>query len=267
MRIRLLPLLSLCFFVAACGEEETVAPGTVQTKNVTYRDGDTELEGYLAFPAGRDNRPGVLVVHEWWGIAEHPKERARALAKMGYVAFVADMYGKGKLTNDPKQAGAWASEFRDDPHGFGRRRIRAGYDVLAKQDAVDPKRISAIGFCYGGSVALELAYAGADLRAVVAFHAQPITPREEDVPNVKAALLVCHGADDPLVPAEAVAKFKDTLGKTEIEWEFKAYEGAVHAFTNPNADAHGLEPVKYHEEAAKQAWADMSAFFGQHVYR
>ncbi len=267
--MRTLAILMFCLCLCAgCGDEdEGPAPGTVQTKSITYSDGDVELEGYLAYPAGRKKRPGVLVVHEWWGIAEHPKERARALAKMGYVAFVPDMYGKGKLTTDPDQAGEWSGEFGADPHGAGRKRIRAGYDVLAKQDGVDPARISAIGFCYGGSVALELAYSGADLKTVVAFHAQPVTPREEDVANVKAAILICHGAADPLVSAEAVANFKDTMGKTEIVWKFKAYEGAVHAFTNPKANSYGLAPVAYHEEAAEQSWADMSAFFGAHIYR
>lgn len=262
-----LPFLLLLVTVPACGGDKRATRIEITTETVTYRDGDVELEGYLAYDAARTGkRPGVLVIHEWWGLAEHPKERARALAALGYVAFAPDMYGKGKLTDKAPQASAWANEFRKDPQGFGRRRIRAGYEILAQHPRADATSLGAIGFCYGGTVALELAWSGANVKAVVSFHGQPVAPQADDVAGVKAAALICHGAADGFVPEDVLANFGETMRASGLNWHLISYEGAVHAFTNPGADAYGIDGVKYHEAAARSSWKDMRAFLAEHLH-
>lgn len=260
--------LLVAALLAGCGDgggpapASPPAPPVLVTQSVDYAHGDTQLEGYLAYdaaPAGK--RPGILVIHEWWGLDEHPKERARRLAALGYVAFCPDMYGKGRRTDDPQQASAWANEFRSDRFGLGRARIRAGYDVLAANPLVDPARIGAIGFCYGGSVALELAWSGAKVQAVVSFHGQPLPPRPEDVAGVQGRVLVCHGAADDFVSRESLDEFESAMAEAGIAWHLVKYGGAVHSFTNPGADARGIGGVKYHAEADRLSWAHMRAFF------
>jgi dienelactone hydrolase len=256
----LLPALAL---LAACGDKPPQAPAPkIVTETIAYADGDAELEGYLAYDANREGkRPGILVIHEWWGLGEHPKERARRLAGLGYVAFCADMYGKGKLTDEVPQAQAWSGEFRGDPHGFGRRRVKAGFDVLAGHPRVDPARLGAIGFCYGGSVVMELAWSGADVKGVVSFHGTPTRPRPEDVAGVRSAVLVCHGADDAFVPDEVLAAFERSMREAGIDWHLVKYGGAVHSFTSKAADARGMEGVKYDATADRLSWEHMRAFF------
>ena len=247
--------------LAGCDDKDKPVAGLV-TKAVEYKDGDVVLEGYLAYDgkqAGR--RPGVLVIHEWWGLGEHPKRKAEALARLGYVAFAVDMYGKGQLTDDPQQAGAWAGRFRGEGKAAGRTRIRAGLDVLLAQENVDSKRIGAIGFCFGGTVALELAWCGADVRGIVCFHGQPTTPSAEEAGNVKAAVLVCHGADDGFVPPEALAEFQTSMKAAKIDWQLNYYAGAVHSFTNPDADRHGIPGVAYNARADRRSFDNMKSFF------
>jgi dienelactone hydrolase len=266
------PLVFALLLLAACGEDgkqaspPPPAEAAVVTRAVPYQDGDVALEGFLAKPAHpKGKRPGVLVVHEWWGLAQHPKNRAQRLARLGYVAFCCDMYGKGKLTKDAKQAGAWAKAFHDDPHGFGRARVRAGFDVLRKDPDVDPKRLAVIGFCYGGEVALELAWSGAPVKAAVCFHGTPTLPRPQDVAGVKAAVLVCLGADDAFIPAAKRTAFLKGLEKTTIVHKLESYAGAVHAFTNPDADSYGIPNVKYDKAADEKSWAAMRAWFAKYL--
>ncbi len=240
------------------------APGTAEPGKrevvagpVEYRDGETTLEGWLAYdPARPGRRPGVLVVHEWWGLGDHAKRRAEALARAGWVAFALDMYGKGKLTDDPKQAGAWAGEFRADP-ALLRTRAAAGLAVLAGHERVDPARLAAIGFCFGGTTVLELAYSGADLRAVVSFHGNPTAPKPEDRGRIQARILVCHGADDPLVPPEALAAFEAGMREAKADWVLVKYGGAVHSFTNPAADGKFNEGVRYDPAADRRSFEHM----------
>ena len=254
-------------WLAGCGDKPAATkPVKVVTETVAYEHDGEALEGFLAYDENATGkRPGILVIHEWWGLADHPKQRAQKLAALGYVAFCCDMYGKGKLTDDPSQAGEWASRFYGDKSGFGRARVRAGFDVLAKNARVDKDRLAAIGFCYGGSVALELAWSGAPVKAVVSFHGNPAPPEAGDVPNVKAAVLLCHGGADTLVPPATIAAFEEGLAGTDIVHKVITYEGAKHAFTNPGADAHGIDAIGYHKAADEASWADMRAWFAKYL--
>jgi dienelactone hydrolase len=259
-----LALLFVLLLAAGCADAGAAPDPQIVTETIAYRDGETELEGYLAYDAAREGkRPGVLVIHEWWGLGDHPKERARRLAGLGYVAFCADMYGKGKLTDDPQQAGAWAGEFRKDPHGFGRRRVTAGFEVLRTHARVDPARIGAIGFCYGGTVALELAWSGADVKGVVSFHGNPSAVPAEDAAGVKSAVLVCHGADDGFVTSETLKAFEDAARQAKLDWMLVKYSGAVHSFTSREADGRGIPGVKYDAKADRRSWAHMRDFFAE----
>jgi dienelactone hydrolase len=261
-----LPVIALSLFLLTACREEPAAPVAaapdVVSEKIAYEHMGEALEGVLFRDRNQGGkRPGVLVVHEWWGLTDHPKERARRLAELGYVAFCVDMYGKGKVTDDPAQAQAWSNRFGEDPVGFGRARIGAGLDVLLARKEVDAARIGAIGFCYGGGVVLQLAYGGADVDAVVSFHGHPAAPRDEDLPNVKSRILVCHGADDGFVPDEMLAAFEAAMKEGGLQWHLVKYGGAVHAFTNPGADAHGIDGVAYHAEADRLSWAHMRTFF------
>lgn len=231
-------------------------------KTVDYTHDGVELRGHLYSPANLAadaSVPGILVVHEWWGITDHPRNMAAKLAQMGYVAFVLDMYGKGKVTDDPKQAGQWAGAMYGKP--IMRQRARAGLDVLAKQAHVDTDRLAAIGFCFGGTTVLQLAYDGAPVKGVVSFHGNPLPPGEADMNRIKARILVCHGQEDPMVKPEQITAFKDAMDKADANYIWASYPGAVHSFTNPGASEHGIDGVAYDAKAATQSWQDMKGFF------
>ncbi len=261
----LVSLLSLALLLAACGGDDAVSVKLAHEQPV-YADGDVQLNGFMAYDANRKGkRPGILVVHEWWGLQDHPRERAERLAQLGYVALCVDMYGDGKTTDDPKVAGKLAGAFYGDRAGHGRARLKAAYDLLAQHPRVDKAKIGVMGFCYGGSVALESAWAGWDVKGVVCFHGNLTTPSEEDAKNVKAAVLVCNGAADAWVPPEMVQGFSEAMEKAGITFNVKSYEGAVHAFTNPGASERGMDNVAYHKAADEQSWKDMVAFWKQHL--
>src|SRR6516225_7459903 len=172
------------------------AGAAVQTKKVTYKHNGLECQGYLAWDdAVKGPRPGVLVVHEWWGLNDYARKRAEQLAGLGYVAFACDMYGDGKVTEHPKEAGEFAGAVRKDVQVW-RGRAQAALKVLQAQEQVDASKLAAIGYCFGGSTALQLAYTGADLKAVVTFHAGLVVPDAEQAKAIKAKVLVCHGAAD-----------------------------------------------------------------------
>jgi dienelactone hydrolase len=263
-----LPILVVAFSFGLVACDDEGGGDTIVTETVAYQHGEVELEGFLAYDKGlAGKRPGVLVVHEWWGLADHPKERAKRLAGLGYVAFCVDMYGKGKVTDDPAQARAWSGAFRKDVYGLGRARIKAGYDVLAANPLVDKSRIGAIGFCFGGTVALELAWSGADVKAVVSFHGGLTAPREEDVPNVKSSILVCHGANDGFVSEEQMDGFVDSMKAGKFDWCLVEYGNSVHAFTNKAADAYGIPGIAYNAKADARSWEHMKAFLAETLGR
>lgn len=234
----------------------STAAAAVQTESVSYTVGENRHVGYLAYDDAADGaRPGVLVIPEWWGLNDYAKRRVRQLADMGYVAFAADMYGGGRTTTDADQAEAWSSAA--EPHL--RKLAQAGLDVLAGRRRVNPEHLAAIGFCFGGTSVLQLAYSGTDIDGVVSFHGHLPTPDEGD--TIDASILVLHGAADPFVPPADVTAFKSALGdRTSVDWHLTAYSGAEHAFTNPEADNAGLDGVAYDKTAARRSWAHMQLF-------
>jgi dienelactone hydrolase len=241
------------------------AQAAVKEEAVTYKDGDTTMKGFVVYDdAKKGKRPGVVVVHEWWGITKHVRGEARRLARQGYTAFVADMYGDAKTADNPKDAGALSGAVRKNP-GVMQSRFNAAKDRLAKHATVDPKRIGAIGFCFGGSVVLDMARAGADLAGVAAFHAGP-TPSgpTAEAGKVKARVLVLNGADDPFIKPDAVEAFKKEMEAAKVDYRYVNYPGAVHAFTNPEATAAGKKfklPLAYNEKADKESKAEARKFF------
>lgn len=231
----------------------------VKTKVISYQTDGVKMQGYLAYDdAVTTKRPGVLVFHEWWGLNDYAKMRAEQLAKLGYVAFCPDMYGDGKVAEHPKEAGKMASMVRMNQKTW-LGRATAGLDVLKAQKQVDSEKLAAIGYCFGGSTALTLAYSGAPLDVVVTFHAALPTPTAEQAKAIKAQLLVCHGSDDGFIPQEAIKKFKNALDTAKVDYEFIAYPGAVHSFTVPDADKKGIQGISYNKAADKKSWQQMKS--------
>jgi dienelactone hydrolase len=248
-------LLAIAVVCMVC----TVCRAAVHTETVTYKHGDTVLEGYLAFDDTKTNkRPGILVVHEWLGLGDHAKQRAEMLAELGYVAFAADMYGKGVRASSPADGPKLSTPFKDD-RKLMRARATAGLDVLRKHPMVDTSKLGAIGFCFGGTTVLELARGGTDLRGVVGFHAGLSTPMPAQAGQVKAKVLVCHGADDPFVPPPEVLGFVEEMRKAGADWELNAYGNAVHSFTNHAANDKGK--AAYNADADRRSWLAMKDFF------
>jgi dienelactone hydrolase len=237
--------------------------GDIVKTPIDYRQGDTDLQGLLVYDdAIQGPRPGVLVFPEWWGLTDYPKHRAEQLAQLGYVAFAADMYGKGVTTDNPADAGKLAGNVLDDLDLL-RGRAQTAYTMLAKDSHVDTHRIAAIGYCFGGTVALELARSGANLVGVVSFHGRLSTNRPEDAKNIKGKILVCTGGDDAFIPPSQVEAFEDEMRQAHVDWQVMVFGGARHAFTNPQADSHHIPNIAYNPEADHRSWAAMRAFFDE----
>jgi len=242
------------------------ASAALVTKTVAYEQGGVKLEGYLAYDDQTTAlRPGVLVVPAWWGLNDFAKDRALAVARLGYVAFAVDMYGAGVVTTDPKKAGELAGQFYGKP--LMAERAQAALDQLLKTGLVDGKRIASIGFCFGGAVSQALAYSGAPLAGIVSFHGSLIPASPEAAARNHAKFLICHGALDPFVKPEAIAAFKQSLDDGKIDYQFVSYAGAIHAFTNPGADAlaaaTGMKGIGYNEPAARRSWQHMKLFLDE----
>jgi dienelactone hydrolase len=255
--------LLLCF---SAPPGAPTAMAKVQSKEIEYRQGDTVLQGFLAWDdAAKGKRPGVLVVHEWWGHNAHARAQATRLAKAGYVGFALDMFGKGKVATHPKDAMAFVQEATKDPE-VAAARFDAALDVLKQQPQVDPEKIGAFGYCFGGGVALEMARAGRDLDAVVTFHgslrpgAGPAEPGK-----VKPAILVQTGGSDPMVTREQVQQLEDELKGAGVDVKVITYPKAKHAFTNPDADKAGMEGLAYDAQADRQSW-DAAMKFVKRVF-
>jgi dienelactone hydrolase len=239
------------------------AMGAIKTETVEYTQGDAKLRGYLAYDdAVGAKRPGVLIVPEWWGLNDYAKSRAEQLAKLGYVAFAADMYGDGKTTTTFQEAGALSGPVMND-RGLMRARINAALDTLKSQSQVDPSKIAAIGYCFGGTAALELARSGAPVLGVVCFHGGLSTPNPDDAKNIKGRVLVCTGASDSFIPQEMRDAFEKEMADAHVNWEMDVYADAVHAFTNPNAGKFGNPNIQYNKEADERSFARMLSFFNE----
>ena len=259
----------LLTFVAALALVGCAGTGTQSTAikedPVTYRDGDTVMKGYVVYDEARQGRrPGVLVVHEWWGITKHVHSEARNLASQGYTAFIVDMYGDGKTADNPKDAGALAGSVRKNPAAM-QSRFNAAKETLSKHATVDASRIGATGYCFGGSVVLDMARAGLDLKGVAAFHASPgasVPPAAAG--KVKSKVLVLNGAADPFIKPDQVEAFKKEMEAAKVNYRYVNYPGAVHAFTNPEATEKGKQfnlPLAYDAEADRQSKAEAAKFF------
>ena len=235
-------------------------------EEVEYQGGGVTMKGYIAYDdAIKGKRPGVLVVHEWWGQNEYARERARMLADMGYTALAIDMYGDGKTADHPKDAGAFAGEVRKNMD-VASARFDAAKKLLSQYKTTDNSRIAAIGYCFGGGIVLEMARRGMDLDAVVSFHGSLGTQSPAQAGKVKAKILVCNGEADPFVKPDDITAFKQEMKNAKVDFEFKSYPDAKHAFTNPAADENGKKfdiPLAYNEVADKQSWSDMKTFLKQ----
>jgi dienelactone hydrolase len=237
------------------------ARAAIKTQTVEYKDGNTVLEGFLAYDdALKGKLPAVLIVHEWTGVGPYVKKRAEQLAGLGYVAFAIDIYGKGIRPADTNEAAKQAAIYRGDRQ-LMRRRALAGLEQVKKYPFVDPDKIAAIGYCFGGGVVLEMARSGADLKGVISFHGNLDTPNPADANNIKAKVLVCHGADDPYVPQEQVTAFWSQMRNTKVDWQLIIYSGAVHGFTNPDNGSDPSKGAAYNKQADIRSWQAMKEFF------
>ena len=238
----------------------------VVTVELNYRHGDTEMRGMLAYDdASQAARPGILVVHEWWGQNDYPRERARKLAALGYTALAVDMYGDGKTAAHPKEAGAFASAVGGNLP-LARARFDAALAALRAQPTVAGDKIAAIGYCFGGGVVLNMARLGTDIDGVVSYHGSLGTNEPAEPGDITTRVLVFNGADDPMVTAEQIEAFKSEMDAAGANYEFVNYPGALHGFTNPGADSKGEAfglPLAYDPEADRDSWERTQAFFDQ----
>jgi len=264
---------SLVLLIAAAGSlvapplrAETPAGAQIHTEEVEYSAGDTPLNGFLAWDAGREGtRPGVLIVHEWWGMNDYARSRARQLAELGYTALALDLYGNGKLAEHPEDAMKFsAAVMADLPEAEAR--FEAARALLAAQPTVDPTKIGVIGYCFGGGVALHMARIGADLQAVVTFHGALGSMHTPEPGTVKPRILVATGGADPFAPPEQVEALEAEMDAAGADYRVVVYEGAKHSFTNPGSTAVGKQfnlPLEYNEAADRQSWQAMQELFAE----
>jgi dienelactone hydrolase len=260
-----LTVLAACSSPAPESEPPATPSGPqIRTEEVEYSAGDVTMKGFLAWDENQPGpRPGVLVVHEWWGLNDYARSRARQLAELGYTALALDMYGNGQQAEHPEDATKFSSAVMSDLPA-AEARFEAARSLLAAHPAVDGSRIGAIGYCFGGGVVLHMARVGADLKAVASFHGALASMHTPEPGTVKAKILVAHGAADPFVPAEQVEAFKAEMDAAGADYRFVAYEGATHSFTNPGATAVGEKfnlPLAYDEAADRQSWQAMQELF------
>lgn len=229
-------------------------------KAIEYRDGDTPLKGQLVWNSDwKTPHPGVLVVHEWWGLNDYAVQRARQLAELGYVAFAVDMYGDSKVTTHGNEAQEWMAQVTANLDQW-RRRATLGLDVLKQAPGVDAGKLAAIGYCFGGATVMQMAYANLGLDGVVSFHGS-LPPLENAASTtIDTRILIAHGDADAFIPAERVSQFLEGLNAAGADWQMIRYSGARHGFTNPGADAYGIDNIRYDARADQRSWAHMRLF-------
>ncbi|MFQ5637343.1 MAG: dienelactone hydrolase family protein [bacterium] len=254
--------LILFLLIMGCGSQESGIVGT----EVDYSADGVTLKGFLAYDKSvTGKRPGVIVVHEWWGHNEYARKRARMLAELGYTALAVDMYGDGKQAAHPQDAGKFATEVMQNLE-MAQARFEAALAVLQGHESTNKDKIAAIGYCFGGGVVLHMARLGLDLDGVVSFHGSYATQHPAEPGKVKAAVLVCHGADDQFVTAEQIQEFQDEMNNAGADFTFLSYEGAKHSYTNPDADSFAEKfdlPLAYNRVADEKSWSDMQEFFNK----
>lgn len=260
-------LSAVVIVLASCNNEEqkseTMEP-KLKEENITYSGDGTTMDGFVVYDENKKGaRPAVLVVPEWWGLNDYPKRRARELAKLGYIAMAIDMYGEGKQADNPDSAGKLADPFYTDPQ-MAKRRFDAALAKLKTYSQTDSSKIAAIGYCFGGSMVLNMAKLGDDLRGVVSFHGVLGGSPPADKNLLKAKILVCHGGGDPFTPQSGIDLFRHQLDSIQADYTFTVYPGATHAFTNPAATENGKKfniPIAYNAAADTASWNDMKSFF------
>jgi len=240
-------------------------PVNVQAKLITepveYKDKEALLKGYLAYDDSfQGKRPAILVVHEWKGLNDYTKKRAEQLARLGYVGFAVDMYGKGVVVKDHEEAGKLSGVYRNDRQ-LMRQRVNAAYEVLKKNPLADAANIAAIGYCFGGTAVLEMARAGINLKGVVSFHGNLETPVPAEPGAVKSKVLIMQGGDDPFAKPEQLVPFQEEMRRAGADWQIVIFGGAVHSFTVPDAGSDPSKGAAYNEQADKRSWKIMKQFF------
>lgn len=249
--------------LAALFLQTSAQAASLTEKSVEYRDGDQVFEGFLAMPSTVSKRglPGVLIVHNWMGVSDETKSKARSLAQLGYIAFAAVVYGKGVRPKNADEASKLASKFRDGDRTAFRKNLQAGLKALSAVPGVDPARLGAMGYCFGGTGAIELGRSGAALKGIVSFHGGLDSPIPADGKNIKAKVLALHGADDPYVPAKNLAAFEDEMRSNKIDWQLVKYGNAVHSFTEKGAGNDNSKGAAYNADADRRSWAEMERFW------
>ncbi|MDH5586725.1 MAG: dienelactone hydrolase family protein [Nitrospirota bacterium] len=235
----------------------------VKSRVVPYTYGEKAYEGFLAWDDSVEGkRPGILVVHEWWGLNDYARSRAEQLAALGYATFAVDMYGKGKVTTHSEKASEWAKLTTSNlDEWFGK--AQEGLKILQTDPNVDPTRLAAIGYCFGGATVMQLVYGGAPVKGVVSFHGSLPLPPDSKPINHSAKVLIAHGASDPFLKADHIGQFQTALNTADIDWQMVWYSGAQHSFTNPSADQYGLNGAKYNQQADQRSWMHMRQFFDE----
>ena len=241
-------------------------PPQVKGEEISYEADDINMKGYIAYDVHKaEKRPGVLVVHEWWGHNAYARKRADMLAELGYVALAVDMYGDGKTADHPEDAGKFATAVFQNIEG-GTARFQKAYETLKAHPQVDPENIAAIGYCFGGTVVINMANLGMDLKGVAGFHAGLSLPIPPEAGKVSAKILVCNGADDPMISPDQQSAFKTAMTDAGVDYTYISYPGVVHSFTNPDATELGEKfemPAAYNEEADKASWEELQKFFAE----
>lgn len=245
--------------------KETAKEPSIKEENVTYSADNTTMDGYVAYDESKaGKRPAILVVHEWWGLNDYPKMRARKLAELGYIAMAIDLFGNGKTADNPTDAQKLSTPIYQNTK-IAKTRFDAALNKLKTYSQVDTNNIAAIGYCFGGAMVLNMARMGESLKGVVSFHGNLVgVPPDKN--SLKAKILVCHGADDKFVQQSEVNEFKKQMDAVGADYTFKAYPNATHAFTNPAATGNGEKfniPIKYNAAADSTSWNDMKEFFGR----
>jgi len=261
-------VLAVLFLVSAWADLASAKP-KIEGKTVTYSADGVAMKGYLAYDRNvAGSRPGVIVVHEWWGLNDYARKRARMLAALGYTALAVDMYGGGKQATHPDDAGKFASGLMKN-FDTAKARFTAGLDYLKKQKTVDSERIAAIGYCFGGGIVLNMARQGVDLKGVASFHGNLAAVKPARPGAIKARILVLDGADDQFTTPDQIEAFKQEMKNAGADYQFISYPGAKHSFTNPEADAIAGKykiPLGYNARADRESWTELGKFL-ERIFR